>query len=173
MTTSDSESLNITLRAPEPTDLNFLYITENDPVQWRTSLCGGPLSRHQLWNYINNYDCDLTSVGSLYLIIEDADRAEPIGSIEIFDYDRRTRRAFIGIYVVEAYRRRGVARRAMQMAIDMMLSLFNLKTLVAVIAVDNESSQRLFTDLGFDRGVILSEWLRDSTDATLRQLRLQ
>ena len=39
----------LTLRAPEPSDIDFIYRWENDPALWHNSLTPPLTSRQQIW----------------------------------------------------------------------------------------------------------------------------
>ena len=59
-----------TLRALEPTDVDCLYLWENNPEMWRFGFSPAPLSRHQIWEYISTYDSNPLSAGQLRLMID-------------------------------------------------------------------------------------------------------
>ena len=60
----------ITLRAPEPADLDRLYVWENDTTLWSVGRAIAPYSRQQLADYIAGYDADIHSAGQLRLMIQ-------------------------------------------------------------------------------------------------------
>ncbi len=63
----DTDSTAITLRAVEPTDVDCLYIWENDPSLWPHGSTRAPLSRFQLSEYATGYDADPYSARQLRL----------------------------------------------------------------------------------------------------------
>lgn len=62
--------------------------------------------------------------------------------------------AEVSVYVSEKFRRRGVARKLLQQAVDHAPAL-NLHALVGLIFAHNEPSRRLFEQLGFTRWGLL------------------
>lgn len=149
--------MNVKLRAPEPDDVDLIYIWDNDEADSHTSLTAGPLSRHQIARYVDEYDGDIFRTGSLRFMI-DVD-AETVGTVDIFDFDRRARRAFVGIYVSPHYRRRGIGRAALDSARRYVTDNLSMHTLAAIVAVDNEASLRLFESAGYTTSGRLSSWL--------------
>lgn len=89
--------MEVTLRAPEPADLDCLYRWENDPAQWRNTLSPVPLSRHLLWHYLESYDGNIATAGQLRMIIV-ADGVTA-GTVDLCDYSARNATAFVSIYV--------------------------------------------------------------------------
>lgn len=58
------------LRALEPSDVDRLYIWENNPDMWRYGFSPAPLSRHQIWEYVEKYDANPLAQGQLRLMID-------------------------------------------------------------------------------------------------------
>ena len=102
----------VKLRAPEPTDTDRMYLWENDPEMWRFGYSPAPLSRQQIWEYISNYNADPFTASQLRLMI-DSD-GETVGTADLYDIDIRHRRAFVGIMIAPAYRRKGNAMAALK-----------------------------------------------------------
>ncbi|MDE5607659.1 MAG: GNAT family N-acetyltransferase [Muribaculaceae bacterium] len=172
LTLSDNK---ITLRAPEPTDLDSLYLLENDPRTWLDGATLAPLSRKQLWDYISSYDGDIISVGQLRLVIMLNDIKEIAGVIDLYDYDKISRRAYIGIVVKEQYRNQGIAGRALRMLIDYCRQRLSMRQLAAIVRADNIPSEHLFKASGFEVTGHFPNWLRTSdgwADALHLQLEL-
>ena len=61
---------NIILRAPEPGDIDVLYLWENDPEIWQVSNTITPFSRYILEKYIENAHLDIYQVKQLRLMID-------------------------------------------------------------------------------------------------------
>lgn len=137
------------LRAPEPSDLDCMYIWENDPVLWPHSSVSAPLSRKQLGDYIDSYDGDIYTAGQLRLVIERVGDPRPVGTLDITDFSPRDRHARVGIFVAPEARRRGYALRALALAKAYAGRALGIHTLLALIAIDNEPSRRLFAAAGF------------------------
>ena len=64
------ENKTISLRAPEPGDLDLLYLWENDTSIWRISGTLAPFSRSVLKMYLDHAGKDIYEVKQLRLIIQ-------------------------------------------------------------------------------------------------------
>lgn len=150
----------IRLRAPEPEDVDSLYILENDPRTWNDGATLAPLSRKQLWDYISTYDGDIFSAGQLRLVIEFG--GELAGEIDLYDFDKIARRAYVGIIVKEQYRGERVATRALKLLLEYAVERLALRQLAAVVRAGNEPSERLFEKQGFVQTGYFRAWLRSN-----------
>jgi len=83
------EGKNLILRALEPTDINSLYEWENDQKLWYLSNTIIPFSHFTLEQYILNSHQDIYTTKQLRLMIDskDPEQNNPIGSIDLFDFD--------------------------------------------------------------------------------------
>lgn len=163
----------VTLRAMEPTDIDTLYIWENDPLLWPYGDRRAPLSRLQLTEYVNNYNANPFADGQLRLMISAEDKT--VGAVDIFEVDAVNRRAGVGIMVAKRYQGHGYARAALNALMHYCRECLGLTQLWCVVAVDNEPSMRLFLSAGFKESGRLSHWLLSpsgATDAAFLQLLL-
>lgn len=148
----------IRLRALEPSDLELLYLWENDPDVWRVSGTLAPISRERLARFIEEQNYDIYATRQMRLIIE----AEgiTIGSLDIFDFDPTHRRFGIGILIYDKNNReKGYAKEAIMSAIDYGRNTLNLKQIWANIAIDNIASIALFESCGFKQSAHRREWI--------------
>lgn len=149
---------NIRLRALEPSDLELLYLWENDPEVWRVSGTLSPISRERLARFIEEQNYDLYATRQMRLIIE-AEGAI-VGSIDIFDFDPQHRRFGIGILIYqESDRRNGYAKEAIETVVEYGRNTLNLKQIWANIAADNIASIALFESCGFSKCAHRKEWI--------------
>lgn len=81
-------SSKISLRAPEPEDIDEMMFFENDASFWENGPATGPYSRYQLKKYIAENQNDLFADGQLRLMIEHAS-GEVAGIIDVFAFDAR------------------------------------------------------------------------------------
>ena len=81
------EHEHISLRALEPEDLDILYSWENDPSIWHLSGTLVPYSRYDLKQYIQNAGQDIFGQKQLRLIIQLRQEKQPVGAIDLFDFD--------------------------------------------------------------------------------------
>lgn len=149
----------ITLRAPEPADVNIIYIWENSSDESHSSLRSGPLSRHAISRFIDEYDGELYTAGALRYMIE-VD-GETVGTVDIFDYDHRARHASVGIYVTPKTRRKNIAKKAIAQIEKELRRKTGMYSLIALVAEDNAASRALFSSAGYSEAGCLKGWLTD------------
>lgn len=166
----------ISLRAPEPSDVDALYLWENDRTLWPDGRTRAPLSRHQLWQYIDSYSADPLAEGQARFMIVDEETGESVGTVDLFDIDTVNRRAAVGIFVAPQQRRRGIALRAVKLIAGYCRVELGLRQLWATMAASNTASRSLFKAAGFAVAGRLRSWVRVSpssySDAYIMQLLL-
>jgi diamine N-acetyltransferase len=154
---------NISLRTPEPQDLDLLYIWENDPSVWMVSQTLTPYSKYNLEEYIRESSGDLLSRRQTRFMIdfEDTSNNITIGTIDLFEYDPVNRRAGIGILIgQQEYRLQGHATTAIQLMQKYAFTVLHLEQIYCTISEDNESSIRLFEKSGFLQTGRFPRWIR-------------
>ena len=145
------------LRAPELTDLDFLFHIENDTRLWGVSACKTPYSRYQLQTYIENNAHDLYADKQMRLMIE-AD-GTVAGAIDLFDFSPADRRAEVGIVIDKDFRRRGLGKEALTLLCDYASRMLAMHQLYAYVLADNVAARQLFTSCGFREVVCLADWV--------------
>ncbi|MCM1066253.1 MAG: GNAT family N-acetyltransferase [Muribaculaceae bacterium] len=153
----------LTLRAPEPSDLDFLFTLESAEACGEGSFASAPVSRQMLWEYINSYDADIYAARQLRLIAVDSASGERVGAVDIYDFDPRNRRGFVGIAIVEGKRGLGYGKQALEALCLYASSTLGIHQLAAVVAEDNAASRALFTACAFKGCGRLRSWLRRGT----------
>lgn len=149
---------NILLRAIEPADLEILYHWENDPAVWRVSGTVAPISRDRLARFISEQVYDLYATRQMRLIIDVEGVA--IGSVDIFDFEPLHRRFGIGILIyADEHRRRGYARRVIDMVKEYARNTLDLRQIWVTIDEDNPASVALFEGCGFTLSARRREWI--------------
>ena len=164
------------MRKIEPSDLPFLYQWENDATMWADSDTHNPLSRHDLYQYIENTTGDIYRDGQLRLIIEDSQLStlnsqlstKIVGCIDLFDFDARNRKAAIGMYIAPDARGRGVGKQAVQLLLDYAFNFLHLRMVYAIISVNNVACSRLYEQMDFLPSSSLRAWTLEG-DAILWQ----
>ncbi|MDR2233321.1 MAG: GNAT family N-acetyltransferase [Tannerella sp.] len=152
----------IRLRAPEPEDLDMLYIWENDASLWETGNALSPYSRYTLKQYIADADKDIFESKQLRLIIELKASRTAIGNIDLYDFDPHHRRAGVGILIDASHQRRGYAKNALQLIMNYAFTFIKIHQLYAYIPVTNTPSLRLFERCGFETMGEMKDWLLTS-----------
>jgi diamine N-acetyltransferase len=157
---------DLNLRAIEPTDVDKLYLWENNPEIQQAGGVRAPMSRHQLWEYANNYDANPFSAGQLRLIIELKPTAEGgqqptvCGVVDLYDVDAVNLRAMVGIMVAPQYRNRGIASGALTLLETYCRDLLGLHSLGAEVAADNQPSLALFSRCAYSHVGTRPQWYR-------------
>ncbi len=151
---------NISLRPLEPEDIDLLYQWENNMEIWEVSNTKTPFSRHILAQYLQDSAKDIYELKQLRLIIQN-EQNNPVGAVDLFDFDPYHLRAGVGILIHNpANRKHGYATSALQALSNYALHVLGLKQLYANIAADNTVSIHLFEKMGFSQAGIKKEWLK-------------
>lgn len=147
---------HIILRAVEPDDIDRLYDWEND----HSAIFDAPLSLQNITDYVMNYRANLYADGQLRLMIVERAGGNTVGCIDLYNFNNADRRAGIGIYIAEPYRRRGLASAAIEAMVEYAAGRLGLHQLWATCAVSNEASCRLFCGHGFEQAGRLRAFVR-------------
>lgn len=149
---------NITLRALEPSDLEVLYLWENDPDVWRVSGTLAPVSRDRLARFISEQSYDIYATRQMRLIV-DVDGVM-VGSVDIFDFEPLHRRFGVGILIyADEHRRRGYASRVIELIKEYARNALDLKQIWVTVDEDNGASIALFESCGFVLSARRREWV--------------
>lgn len=162
----------ISLRAPEPQDLDMMYMWENDSSLWNVGNAVAPYSRKQLWDYIEGYEADIFKSRQLRFVIVDNVSGNAVGTIDLYDFDPVNRHASVGILVDSRYRGHGIGRSAVCLLCDYCSEHLGMHSLMAVTSRSNERGVALFHSCGFDACGCLRSWIRQGNayeDAVLLQ----
>ncbi|HSO86623.1 MAG TPA: GNAT family N-acetyltransferase [Draconibacterium sp.] len=150
----------ISLRAIEPDDIELLYQWENNMEIWNVSNTRTPFSKYILAEYIKESVKDIYETKQLRLIIQN-ENLEPVGAVDLFDFDPYHMRAGIGILIHQKENRNhGYATDALNAIFNYSLEALGLKQLYANIACKNDISIHLFEKVGFEKVGIKKNWLK-------------
>ncbi len=152
----------IRLRALEPEDLDLLYKWENDQTIWDTGSTIVPFSKYTLRTYIEQSMVqDIFSSRQLRLMIDIVDNNSllTVGMIDLYDYEPIHKRAGIGILLDENYRKKGIAKQAVEALITFAKNNIPMHQLYCNIASKNIDSIALFTSVGFTQCGEKKQWL--------------
>lgn len=148
-----------TLRALEPSDLELLYLWENDTEVWRVSGSCAPVSRERLKHFIEEQNYDIYATRQMRLIIESDGIA--IGTLDIVEFDPQNSRFGIGILIYAAENRRmGFARSAIEAIKEYGRTTLFVNQIWASVAEDNKPSIELFLSCNFEQCGLRKAWLR-------------
>ncbi len=141
---------NIYLRALEADDLEKLYKWENDTEYWNVSNTLTPFSKFTLSKFIESSSQDIFESKQQRFMIVLKETDEAIGAIDLFDFDPFHLRAGVGIILGEKkFRKKGLAREALEVIISYAGKTLLLKQLYCNITEDNEDSLKLFIEKSF------------------------
>ncbi|WP_163718038.1 GNAT family N-acetyltransferase [Mangrovibacterium lignilyticum] len=160
MTQSTLEYGKISLRPLETEDLELLYQWENDSSVWQVSNTLTPFSRFILRQYIEESHRDIYEAKQLRLIIQNKER-EPVGAIDLFDFEPYHQRAGIGILIYATEdRQKGYASDALQLMCCYAKEILGIHQLYANIGANNPTSVGLFEKCGFQLSGTKKDWLK-------------
>lgn len=149
----------VRLRAMEPEDLDFLYELENDESLWNVGNTNVPYSRSLLLDYITSSRADIYADRQVRMVMEN-DAAEPVGFVDLVDFDPRHSRAELGIVVADRFRGQGYAFAALGKICDYARSVVGLHQIYAIVDKNNEICTGLLKTFGFQLDTELKGWLR-------------
>lgn len=155
------ENERIKLRALETTDVDRLFVWENNPVNWRVSQTLTPYSRHVLIDYVNSVS-DIFTDKQLRLIIEEKSTKDAIGTVDLFDCDFKNKRTGIGILIAEPDKRgQGFATEVMNTILPYCKENLAMHQVYCSVLTDNRDSLSLFEKFGFEKVGVKKDWTFD------------
>jgi diamine N-acetyltransferase len=149
---------NISLRALEPEDIDFLFLTENNELFWEVSSTQVPFSKHLLKQYINNAHQDIYEAKQYRFVICNSTNV-PVGMIDLFDFNPQHNRVGIGILLLPQYENKGYATETLELVIDYAFQYLNIHQLYANITSENKKSIALFEKLNFKLVGTKKDWI--------------
>ncbi|MBP5548125.1 MAG: GNAT family N-acetyltransferase [Bacteroidales bacterium] len=151
--------MKITLRAIEPGDIDAIYRWENDPAIWIYSAAHQPFSRHALQKFIDeSSDTDIYTSRQLRLMA-DNETGEPVGCVDIYDFDPFHHRASVGILVDSSMRNKGYGFAILHALEEFASTHLALHQLHSIVTADNNESISLFEKAGYLRCGTLHDWV--------------
>ena len=145
---------NISLRLLRRDDLDFLYSIENNLANYQYNEESNYFSKETLSKYISNAGADIGVYNQLRFVI--SFKKKPIGLIDLFDYDRVSRKAGVSILVLEDFRSKKYGSKALALLISYSWNYLDLLSLFANIPEENIKSISLFNKFSFlKKGKIL------------------
>jgi diamine N-acetyltransferase len=153
---------SVTLRAPEPSDLDILYCWENNPALWCAGNSKMPLSRYVLEKYIETAHLDLYEARQLRLIITLTEQSErAVGAIDLFDFDPLDSKAGVGVLIADLNDRgKHYASESLSLLIDYAFKVLGIHQLYSHVSSNNVASLAVFKKLGFEEAGLLKHWTR-------------
>lgn len=153
------ENNTISLRAPEPEDLELLYKWENDTDIWKYSTAISPYSKFMLKQYIADAQTDIFLSKQLRFMIVLKKTNIVVGTIDLYDFDAINLRCGVGIYIDPQHRRKKLATQALTVLQNYVFNFLKINQLYAVIPEKNSPSLQLFQNSGFSKSGVLKQWI--------------
>lgn len=154
----------VTLRSLEATDLDVLYKWENDSTLWTASNIIGPSPKSYLWQYLQNYDSDIYNTRQLRLMITITETGEPIGTIDLTNFDPLNNRAELGILINHNHEGKGYGSEALKLTIGYVRDYIGLFQLYALVPVENTVCTTLLKKHGFTTAGTLKRWINHGSE---------
>jgi len=148
----------VSLRALEPSDLEFLYSIENEESFWLESGVQKPYSKHVLQQYIQNSHLDIYEIKQLRFVIENKQK-EVVGLVDLFDFNPQHLRAGVGIIIQPNFQKNGYAFEALKLMENYAFTHLSLVQIYANIVVDNSKSVSLFKKLKYQKVGVRKNWV--------------
>lgn len=152
-------SPTLRLRAPEMSDLDFLFHIENDTRQWMVSACKVPYSRFLLQHYIETNTHDLYTDKQVRMMVEHIPTGKLVGVVDLFDFSPADRRAEVGIVIDSISRGKRFGSEALGLLCHYAEHVLGLHQLYAYVLEDNVAARNLFVSGHFSHTATLPDWV--------------
>ncbi len=140
---------HIFLRELQPADAGVMSKWENDTDNWKVSGTIKPFTLNEIETFVNKKQ-DLELNEQIRFVICLKDSKDPIGTLDLFEFDAVKKSVGIGVLLAEkAYRKKGFATEAVNLIVDYCRNELKLVNLFCNIQKDNATSIRLFEKNGF------------------------
>jgi len=149
---------NISLRALEPEDLDFLFSAENDEASWEISSTQAPYSKYILKKYIENSHQDIYEAKQYRFVICNTENIA-IGMIDLFEFNPQHSRVGVGILIIPTYQGLGYASEALELVIEYSFLYLNVHQIFANITPNNHKSIALFEKFKFQKAGVKKDWI--------------
>ena len=153
----DLKGNSINLRGLVLQDLAFLYTIENDESLWELSQIQTPFSKDVLKKYLETAQSDIKKQKQLRLVITSKSN-QPLGFIDLFDFDFHNKHAGVSIVLTEMNRGKGYGKEALTLLMDYSFNTLELHQLYSNVLEDNSVSIRLFESAGFEKVGLKKKW---------------
>jgi diamine N-acetyltransferase len=142
------KSANIYLRNLTPLDASNLFDWENNPENWEVSNTEKLFTREEIEEFVHQPQ-DINLNQQLRFMICTNEGNQPIGCIDLFDYEVK-KSVGIGILIADKkFRNKGYATQALKLLIDYCRNELKVANIFCNIFKTNTPSIRLFENCGF------------------------
>jgi diamine N-acetyltransferase len=148
--------MKIDIRELELDDANFILEIENNRNIWKVSHTLEEFSKKEIEIFIARNIVDgLSNSQKRWIIVKDNEKC---GCIDLFDFDKKNKRAGIGIVIHEDFQSQGIGSKALKNFIIYCKNKLKLHQLYCTILSDNYSSIRLFKKNNFEETGRRLDW---------------
>jgi diamine N-acetyltransferase len=143
------KSEHIFLRKLQVSDVDFIYEWENNPANWEVSNTQQPFSKQEIIEFVQS-EQNIILNKQLRFIICLNQNEEPIGCIDLFEFDEKKRQVGIGILIADnQHKNKGYGTEALKVLINYCRNELEIVHLFCNIFKENTTSIRLFEKCGF------------------------
>ena len=153
---------NIILRAVEPSDLDTLYVWENNSALWIAGNARNPYSRFALKHYIADFQKDIYESRQLRLMIDLRQTKKTVGTVDLYDFDMHHSKIALGLFVEQTFQGKGYARQALKLVEDYVFNFLKINQLYVFIAESNKASRSIFESEKYYCQTRLKAWIKTS-----------
>ena len=139
----------ITIRKATTRDCDIILQWENNPLLWEVTDEPGPFTKEDISSFLQNEN-SMKEANQERWIIENF--SEPIGMVDLFQWDPDLRSVGIGIALpnIES-RKKGFATEALKIVHATMKMKHGIQHFQCIIHPKNPASQKLFEKLGYQK----------------------
>ena len=134
------------------------YTTENNTAVWKVSNTIAPYSKSILELYLESAHQDIYSTKQLRLMICLNSNNNPIGTIDLFEFEPMHLRVGVGVLIFEEFRKKGFAFQAIELVKKYVQETLLLNQIFCNISVSNKESIALFEKCNFNIVGVKRSW---------------
>lgn len=147
----------VSLRAPEPRDVDEIAKACQDPEIVRFTRVPSPYSRAHAQAFVRNSAQELRSGTGVHLVVADAGIDGLLGVVGLtIDRDRRS--GEVGYWVAPLARGHGIASRSVRLVVPWAFESLGLQRVQLMADARNVASQRVAQECGFTREGMLRSY---------------
>jgi len=150
----------IFLRALEPSDVELLYLWENDPEIWKISQTLAPYSKYSLKEFVDSTKEDIFTAKQVRFMINLIHTKQTVGILDLFDIDFMNSRAGVGILIDKNFRNQEMGTEAIELAINYLFNTLFFHQIYCNVLINNFISLKLFEKCGFTVIGTKKEWTK-------------
>jgi len=140
---------HIFLRKLQVSDVDYIYEWENNPANWEVSNTQQSFTKEEITVFVSGNQ-DIFIHHQLRFIIALNSNEQPIGCIDLFEFDDKNKQVGIGVLMANnQYRNKGYATEALRLLINYCRNELKIVHAFCNIFKENTTSIRLFEKCGF------------------------